>query len=255
MGKASDAALRCPAISKFIDDNNDSEIDRQSTWVNKKYKYYASRCARTEGVMWKQLTRATHDRVASKVLELFGIYDPQENRTCSWPGMALFDWACGCGVSLNYFARRLEEPFLGVGIDIIEDAIQYANRTVGLHLHGGKHQLLFCQADGTQLGWVPANRFDFITSFGGLLHVPSSAICSTVQHLVRILRPGGTIWAGYIDNMETARLLSNCTVRCERSTNVTVSWVDENKWFKGLGIPKANKKRRPVSVVWKKART
>ena len=246
--------LRCPPRLPMLRDNNDTDMDRQSDWIEKKYIYYASRCNKTKGMMWKQLSRNAHDVIATRVMDLLSmrqIYATRGGR------IDVFDWASGCGVSLHFLRHQLQTErsagrgMFGLGVDLIEAAVRYANTTFGAK------ELLYCSGDGTQLSWIPNQSFDIITSFGGLLHLPKSFMCTTIEHLVRILRPGGSIWAGYIDNAETMKMLLSCRVPCPSAggnskTSVRVFTIEENKWLKGAGVPAANRKRRPKSIVWEK---
>ena len=244
----------CPTQFRLaVNDSTDANIDRRSDWVARKYALYAKRCEQRDGVMWAKLTRAAHDRLATKVAAVILGGDFGAESVFS-----LFDWGCGCGVGLKFFADFIGGGRLrGLGIDLTDGAVRYASARVAPGLQRRGH-LRFCHADGTDLSWIPDATFDAVTAFGSLLHLPRRAICPTVRHLVRITKVGGTIWAGYIDDAETADLLAACDV-CSGSGSgsgvaVEVTVVAERFWFKGLGIPKANMQRNPRSIIWRKMR-
>jgi len=222
----------CPNDFQMITDNSDTEIDRRTEWVVKKYKWYAERCAKTDGVMWRQLSRATHDRVATLIGRYVGLKQ----------GDLILDWACGCGVSMRFLQQTFNVR--SVGVDITLGAIAYAKE------HYKDDGLLFCHADGSVMNWLPTNSVDHVFSFGGLLHLPKSLICKTLNELIRIVRPGGVVWAGYIDSSETVKLMSSCEF--QECHGVSTLVVSENELFHGYGMPKANARRRPHSLFWKK---
>jgi 2-polyprenyl-3-methyl-5-hydroxy-6-metoxy-1,4-benzoquinol methylase len=231
-------------------DDSDPNVDRRTSWIKAKYTFYANRCVRTQGMMWKQLTRKAHDRIADRVMSLLGL--PNRSAPIDTP-FAVLDWACGCGVTLNYFRSKMEAmgvPFRGVGVDLIAEAVRFARTNFS------SPAVLFCQADGTDLHWLPPQYFDVITSFGGFLHLPRTKLCPTVRQAFHLLKPGGAMWAGYIDDEGTARELMKCGVDewdcgCQGAA-VDVTLLRENEWFKGVGVPQANRKRKPLSVVWER---
>jgi hypothetical protein len=239
--------VTCPAFEHASRDESDAVEDRRSEWVVKKYKEYADRCNKTRGVMWKKLDVAAHDRIADKVLRLGGLLRPARRR-----GVALLDWASGCGVTLDYVARKLRRrgtPFHALGVDLTGAAVAYANSTFAWD------GVRYCHADGTALEWVPTDSVDMVTAFGGLLHVPTAFMCRTVANLLRIVRPGGTVWAGYIDNADTLQRLMACRVACGGGGGgAEVASIDENRWFQGVGVPRSNRRLKPHSVVWRKTK-
>jgi 2-polyprenyl-3-methyl-5-hydroxy-6-metoxy-1,4-benzoquinol methylase len=265
----------CPATFRlFTNDSADEKnIDRRSDWVVQKYKLYASRCAKRNGIMWASLSLQAHDRLASKVAALLTMKSMQNQQRLE--SFKLLDWGSGCGVGLKFFSQFFSgnksfskdavqvDNFFGLGIDLIEEAVEYARQdfknSSKLHKNNfaeNKQRIEFCQADGTNLQWIPSNSFDAVTAFGALLHIPKPAICKTVSHLLRIVKPNGIVWGGYIDDTETADLLAGCEVELPddeaNSVIVDVTVVSEKIWFSGLGVPKSNLKRNPRSIIWRK---
>eukprot|EP00760_Papus_ankaliazontas_P015296 PhM_4_TR16454/c1_g1_i1/m.95200 len=232
------ALIVCPNEFKMTTDNTDSEIDRRTEWIVRKYKYYAERCQKTDGMMWKQLSKSTHDRIATLIGHVVGLK----------PKATVLDWACGCGVSMEYLHRNFHTSRV-IGVDLTAGAIAYAKEKYG----GLSPSLLFCHADGTILDWIPPNSVDHVLSFGGLLHLPRAMICPALTQLLRITRPGGVVWAGYIDNAETVSLMKSCAF--DPCLGVNLTTVDENTLFKNYGVPKANRKRKPISLFWVKQGT
>jgi hypothetical protein len=243
-------------------------VDQDPRWVRRKYELYASRCAKTDGMMWSKLSRSTHDEIAGRVANITGMYSIGRHARA----LRLLDWASGCGVSLSFFRREMAAhlpgvAFEGLGVDITAAAVMFArNQSPGLG------SVVHCVADGTLLHtWLPPSSFDVITSFGGLLHVPAAAMCRTLQSLLDLLRPGRVLWAGYIDSAATISQMLACNVTCtladptgssrdsrrcdvshfRRSIEAVVA--PENKWLRSVGVPAANRKRRPHSVFFVKA--
>ncbi len=267
-----------PTFRLFTNDSTDEKnIDRRSDWVVQKYKLYASRCAKRNGIMWASLTLQAHDRLASKVAALLLATTTMKSMQNQQrlESFKLLDWGSGCGVGLKFFSHFFSgnktfskdavqvDNFFGLGIDLIEEAIEYARQdfknSSKLHKNNfaeNKQRIEFCQADGTNLEWIASNTFDAVTAFGALLHIPKPAICKTVSHLLRIVKPNGIVWGGYIDDAETADLLAGCEVELPddnaNSVIVDVTVVSEKIWFSGLGVPKSNLKRNPRSIIWRK---
>ena len=244
------ARIECPPFRLWASEDDDRVLDRRRSWVEHKYKLYASRCRERNGVMWKELTRETHDKILARVLQVANISLLGENAVESHT--AVLDWGSGCGVSMDFLAQRAlrssKVQFRGIGIDVTPEAVNYS-RAVYSNL---RDHVLFCHADGTDLSWLPSNSFDLVISFGALLHVPVPRACATVNHIVRVLRPGGLAWAGYIDNRDTLSKLLQCPVDCDGSTTVTATTVSEATWFAGDGVPKGNRKRKARSILWRK---
>ena len=239
-------------------------IDQDPSWVSKKYKLYASRCARTEGMMWSKLSRRTHDVIADRIANITRLYAAAASIETSSSGrlekstLRVLDWASGCGVSLSFFSRAISSRYPsvqleGLGVDITEAAVQYA-RNLSLVPNT---DIIHCVADGTMLDtWLSPATFDVITSFGGLLHVPAEKMCKTIETLVGLLKGGRVMWAGYIDNANTLNQMLRCRPSCRSEGGgcllVDVVVVPENKWLRGVGIPSANRRRQPTSVFWVK---
>ena len=197
------------------------------------------------------------------------------SKTSGQSALRVLDWGCGCGVGVDAISRVLAKephqlntshplsgPFLVtpeiLGIDLTASAIDYARSA----LLGDSSPLLpsvaFCQADGSSLDWIPDNSYDLVVAFGSLLHLPVELMCRAVSELVRVVRVGGVVWGGYIDSQDTIARLARCNVIAPctgsdgRTFDVTVTALKENVWFRQLGVPSANKKRRPASLVWRK---
>jgi hypothetical protein len=132
-----------------------------------------------------------------------------------------------------------------LGIELIPSAVRFAQSTVR------DTRIRFCQADGTKLQWITSASADFIASFGGFLHIPSANMCDTVHQITSKLRPGGVAWGGYIDTWATATSLLSCTLSLSNYP-IEAVLVDENKLWKGCGIPRVYRRKKPVSIFWQR---
>lgn len=219
----------------------------------------------------------------------------------------VLDWASGCGAGTEILRDTLLAQFTAgrhhhrssrgeevhdppsvdiLGIDLMKPAVAFAQqhlRSPTAHNHQGA--ISYCHADGTKLSWIQDGEFDLITSFGGLLHLPSAVMCSTVQQLLRKLRPGGVMWGGYLDTYAIADALAKCsgaastehtpTEACSvvvvdgnnvpspvadaashgsqassSAASVHTTILKENDWFKNTGMPRVYRRKKPYSVVW-----
>jgi SAM-dependent methyltransferase len=261
-GNGAIALPACPdgPFQLFTNDSRDTVLDRRTSWVLQKYELYAARCVRRDGIMWAQLTRAAHDRIATRVASVIGAARAAAEGTA----FRLLDWGAGCGAGLRFFDAFFDAAssdaasrgaFTGLGIDLIEAAVAYARSAVALAAQR-EGRVRFCRADGTNLSFIGDAAFDAATAFGALLHVPKASMCATVSELVRVVRPGtGIVVAMYIDDAETATLLAACEVAsCASDERVEVTVVRERVWLRGAGLPRANMRRSPRSVIWRRLR-
>ena len=264
----SSAAFAWPECPPFVappEDNADAHIDRRTDYVTAKYVKYAARCNATDGVMWRKLTRPAHDAIFARVAQFLGLRDVTRRRRQTQRGdgatVRVLDWASGCGAALPALRRASAEEnaasedeslFRGWGVDLTAAAVDWAKARFEAP-DGGRH-FRYCRADGTTLApLLRADSFDAVVAFGGLLHLPRPRMCSTLATLLRSLRVGGVLWGGYIDAPDTVTALRACRFACEEDGGgVLFMTVEENDWFSGLGMPKSNRKLKPVSVLWHK---
>lgn len=313
--------VQCPtdAALLYLDAalDNDTNVDQRASHIQFKYNYYVTRCNRTQGIMWKHMTlpvmRAVTLRVVLMACELLRWpcavlrssmasherrhgdgTDAVLNRLNLPKVIRVLDWASGCGAGTEILHDTLTAQFSEaaarggippprvevVGIDLMQPAVQYANSH-----HRSAGRVTYCHADGTKLGWLPDGHFDIVTSFGGLLHLPSMVMCSTVQQMLSKLRPGGVMWAGYLDTRPIAEALARCSgpaeplvcslpVAMEDLPAVSSSLFDaghhaareargahdavrihttifkENVWFQGTQMPRVYRRKKPLSIVW-----
>jgi SAM-dependent methyltransferase len=292
--------------------DNDTNIDQRASHITFKYQYYVTRCNRTNGIMWKHMTlpvmRAVTQRVVMLICELMrwqcegrqgaaapSIGDKTPAQPASDVGrprsIRLLDWASGCGAGTvilrdTIYSQFPAQPHSGdalqvptvdvIGIDLMEPAVAFARKHLRNTNASEGGQISYCHADGTKLSWMPDGAFDVITSFGGLLHLPSAVMCSTVQQLLGKLRPGGVMWAGYLDTLAIADALAKCSgvsAKCPGGTAgrqwhdateemttqnspagplgvVHTTILRENEWFKNIGMPRVYRRKKPYSVVW-----
>lgn len=100
------------------------------------------------------------------------------------PGRVL-DIACGVGYGTHVLAEGVEAGTSVVGVDISEEAVDYARRR-----YGGPN-IEF--AIGDALAFDDASGFDTIVSLETVEHVEDPA--ALIAHLVDLLRPGGVFVA------------------------------------------------------------
>jgi SAM-dependent methyltransferase len=112
----------------------------------------------------------------------------------------IFDLGSGCGTMLNYYHLRYNTT--GVGVDVTRDAVDHA------HTHRQPGQT-FCWTDAAARGAMAHfsdNSFDAVVSWAVLYHVRRTLVqCEIVQHLVRILRPGGVAYIGHLRTEKTQK--------------------------------------------------
>jgi len=105
----------------------------------------------------------------------------------------ILDWGGGCGHQLALF-NYLYGTF-GINIDLSDKGIDWQHKhypnTVG------------CAQDGTDLSNIPSNSVDHVISYAALYHIKPEQQCSVLLQFLRILRPGGNIWVGWIKRSST----------------------------------------------------
>lgn len=99
-------------------------------------------------------------------------------------GDTVLDCACGYGYG-TYILSQLTNSKICFGVDITDEAIDYANESFC------SNNLQFKKGDAQQLNSFINNSIDFITSFETLEHIPDPEKFLMEAH--RILKPGGRI--------------------------------------------------------------
>ena len=158
---------------------------RKKTSVGQKYDRRAHNCA-GDGI-WNRVTIKDHHDILQNIVRLARIRQ----------GAFVFDWGSGCGHQLDFLSKEFGTS--GVGVDVSSKTIAYATaNTSNANLH--------CVADGTKLEWIPTGHFDNAYSFGSIYHVYNrSKFCSILRQMVRIVKPGGTVYSGWTENAEYRR--------------------------------------------------
>jgi len=109
-------------------------------------------------------------------------------------GQAVFEAGCAAGAFLDSLARQYRVYVSGV--DFAGNLVEVARRRV---------KGSFCTADARNLSFVADNTFDHSLSFGVLTYADSPMeACQTASELLRIIRPGGTVFLGQINDPSVA---------------------------------------------------
>eukprot|EP00744_Colponema_vietnamica_P006462 GILI01009385.1.p1 GENE.GILI01009385.1~~GILI01009385.1.p1 ORF type:complete len:783 (-),score=59.14 GILI01009385.1:41-2389(-) len=182
--------LKCPTIDMEALDR-DLQIPlkhlprKKKTSVGQKYDRRAHNCA-GDGI-WNRVTIKDHHAILQNIARLGRIQQ----------GSFVFDWGSGCGHQLEFLTK--EFGCNGVGVDVSSKTIDFARaNTSKANLH--------CVADGTKLEWIPTGYFDHAYSFGSIYHVYNrSKFCHILRQMVRIVKPGGTVYNGWTENAEYRR--------------------------------------------------
>lgn len=185
----------------------------KKTSVAEKYNRRAHNCA-SNGI-WNRVTIDDHHRILHNIVKIGKI---KKN------SFAL-DWGSGCGHSMQFLFD--EYDVTGVGLDVSNMTIAYArSNTTKANLH--------CVADGTKLEWIPSNFFDHAFSFGSIYHVYNRTMfCHVIRQLVRVVKPGGTVYNGWTENAEYKRAHVGM---CLEDLDVTFEIVEERKGFSDVAI-------------------
>jgi ubiquinone/menaquinone biosynthesis C-methylase UbiE len=181
--------ITCPPYT--IDDLDALQIPlkhlprKKKTSVRQKYDRRAHNCAK-DGI-WNRVTIEDHHKILHHMARLGQIER----------GSVILDWGSGCGHSMQFLHDELNVT--GVGIDVSVKTIEYA-------ISNTTRRNLYCVDDGTKLQWLPSNTFDHVISFGSIYHVYNRVMfCHVLRQLVRVIRPGGTVYNGWTENGEYHR--------------------------------------------------
>ena len=109
-------------------------------------------------------------------------------------GQRVFEAGCAAGAFLDSMARQFGVEVAGV--DFAGALIRVAQRRVP-----GS----FCAADAANLSFIPDEAFHHAVAFGVLTYVNEAVhACSIAQQLLRITRPGGTVFLGQLNDPDFA---------------------------------------------------
>ena len=104
------------------------------------------------------------------------------------PGEVVYDWGLGCGFAVGWLERLF--AVRTTGHELSQAAAASAARRTGA--------ANVCWGDGTALAHVPDASVDHVTANAAVYHLRPEAQCALVlEHFLRILRPGGTLWIGW----------------------------------------------------------
>jgi SAM-dependent methyltransferase len=133
-------------------------------------------------------------------------------------GSTVFEAGFGCGQLLTRL--MFSHDVLISGIDITFEVVQVAMTNIEKILQArygtpiislidssrsvygsesSRHRL--CRGDIKDMTYVPSNSYDHSITFGVLFYLPTtSLLCTAAQELVRIVKPGGSVWFGCHQN-------------------------------------------------------
>ncbi|HWB60772.1 MAG TPA: sulfatase-like hydrolase/transferase [Chthoniobacteraceae bacterium] len=104
----------------------------------------------------------------------------------------VFEAGCGAGAFLEVLQRHYDITMEGV--DIAGNLITVARKRLPGRFHVGDIQ---------RMPYVPDKTFDAVVSHGVFLYLPSaSAVWSAASELVRIVKPGGVVYIGVLNDPE-----------------------------------------------------
>ena len=104
------------------------------------------------------------------------------------PGETVFDWGLGCGTAVGWLERIFSVRT--TGHELVRSSARVAENVTGA--------TKVCWGDGSTLAHIPDASVDHVTSNAAVYHLRGATQCSLVlDHLLRILRPGGTLWIGW----------------------------------------------------------
>eukprot|EP00906_Rhabdomonas_costata_P028608 RCo040490 len=180
-----------------------------------KYDGYARKSCAKGKDLFAALTSEEHARVAETIFRAAGV----------GRGQLVLDWGCGCGTKLRYLEERLGG--CGIGIDLSHVAAAFAQA----HLNHSK----VCSGDGSALPWIPDGAVDHVVSFGSLYHLyyfaaPLERYCNGLAELVRVTRPGGTVFVGCNLHNPPEAYLRNCTLELQRRMRVHLDVTIVREW-------------------------
>lgn len=169
---------------KCIDFKRDQKQAAATTLTGTEAKYEAyGTCCNGHG-MWFFDTRPTLFCFLKQLVDVLDIR----------PYDTILDWGGGCGHMLSFFSSVLHT--YGINVDMSQRGIEYSNDIA---------QTKGCYQDGTNLSNIPSNSIDHVFSYGALLHVETVVQCNVIHQMLRVLKPGGAIWVGYLFDWEEAK--------------------------------------------------
>jgi len=113
------------------------------------------------------------------------------------------DWVFESGSAAGSTLDSLQRQY-GVriaGADIAEELVDFATTRLN-----GK----FCAANARDLSFIPSNLFDHSLAFAVYMYIGSVAdMCKATKELLRIVKPGGTVFLGQINDQTRDALRSS----------------------------------------------
>lgn len=126
---------------------------------------------------------------------------------------AVFDSNTGCNEWLRSLRKKYPKLVIG-GAHKDFYAVEYAKRV--FNDTPGTFYTLSTEDKGLLLSQVPSHMYDHAINYAGLRELPKDIQCSLVRELLRIVKPGGSIYIGH--NMEE----TDCKVLEKYSGYVTL---------------------------------
>lgn len=108
---------------------------------------------------------------------------------------AVFDSNTGCNEWLRSLRKKYPKLVIG-GAHVDQYAVEYARRV----FNDTPNTFYHLPADSGKLSSVPSLSYDHAINYAGLRELPKQIQCTLVRELLRIVKPGGSIYIGH--NME-----------------------------------------------------
>eukprot|EP01084_Bolivina_argentea_P097562 175386_1 len=142
------------------------------------------------------------------------------------PNQLVLDWGAGCGHQIFWLYQYFGA--FGVGLDLIDGNKQYAMNT----FHKNGPLVEYCSGDASDLSFLSNNSFQHIYSIAGVYHIEETdKQCSLIlNHFIRLLKPGGTIWMGW-NGADSGAMKMNDWEECLRKYDQTYGKIQYQMFY------------------------
>lgn len=147
-------------------------------------------------------------------------------------GMKLIDYGCGSGRLANSLAKTLKIEYLGV--DVVEDLLQYAKSKSPSEYNFLKHQELNIPADDSSV--------DMICAFSLFTHLLQAETYIYMEDMYRVLKKEGRLVFSFLEfDIPSQWTVFELTVTQQKSSNIPVlnMFMEKNviqQWANHIGF-------------------